>query len=158
MQRFCKMDRMLTRLSIAFAACLLTRIACAQDSSATALGIWQTFDDDTHAPKALVEITAHDNELSGRIVKLFRAPGDDPNPLCNKCADERHNQPVLGMTILSGMHQHGDEWDGGEILDPEEGKLYRSKLHVNGEGKLELRGYIGIALLGRTQVWERAAP
>jgi uncharacterized protein (DUF2147 family) len=158
MQRFGKMDRMPTRTAIAFAACLLTCIAWAQNPSASPLGTWRTFDDDTHAPKALVEITAHDGELRGRIVKLFRAPGDDPNPLCNKCTDERHNQPVLGMTILSGMHQHGDEWDGGEILDPEEGKLYRSKLHVSSDGKLELRGYIGIALLGRTQVWERATP
>jgi uncharacterized protein (DUF2147 family) len=149
---------MLTRTSIVLAACLLIRIAGAQNPPATPAGIWQTFDDDTHERKALVEISEHDGELSGRIVKLFRAPGEDPNPVCNKCADERHNQPVLGMTILTGMHRHGDEWDGGEILDPEEGKLYRSKLHVNADGKLELRGYIGISLLGRTQVWERAVP
>jgi uncharacterized protein (DUF2147 family) len=144
------------RTSIVLATCLLTRIAGAQSASDSPVGIWQTFDDDTHARKALVEISEHEGELNARIVKLFRVAGEDPNPVCSKCADERHNQPVLGMTILSGMHRHGDEWDGGEILDPEEGKLYRSKLHVNGDGKLELRGYIGISLLGRTQVWERA--
>ena len=121
------------------------------------VGVWKTFDDDTHAAKALVEISVHDGELSGRIVQLFRDAGEDPNPLCTQCRDVRHDQPVLGMTILWGMHRDGDDWSGGEILDPEQGSVYRASLHVDRDGRLDVRGYIGVSLLGRTQVWERAA-
>ena len=127
----------------------------AQDLSATPLGTWRTFDDDTHAPKALVAISAYDGELRGRIVKLFREPGEDPYPRCNACRGERKDQRVLGMTILWGMHRDGDSWSGGEILDPEEGATYRAKLQLAHDGRLEVRGYLGIALFGRTQVWER---
>ena len=122
------------------------------------LGVWKTIDDDSHEAKALVEISEHDGALNGRIVQLFRKPGEDQTPRCKKCEGERHEQPVIGMTILWNLRRDGDVWDGGEILDPEEGKTYRCKLHPTTDGKLEVRGFIGISLLGRTQVWERAAP
>jgi uncharacterized protein (DUF2147 family) len=123
------------------------------------VGVWKTIDDDTHAAKALVEISEHDGVLSGRVTQLFRRPDEDQNPRCEPCQGERHTQAVLGMTILWNMHRDGDEWDGGEILDPEEGKVYRCKLHVtDGGARLEVRGYIGFPLIGRTQVWERARP
>jgi uncharacterized protein (DUF2147 family) len=122
-------------------------------------GTWKTIDDDTHQPRALVRIEEHDGVLNGRIVQLFREPGEDPNPLCEDCPGERHNQPVLGMTILWNFHRHGDAWEGGDVLDPEEGKIYRANLHLRDEGAhLEVRGYIGVPLLGRSQVWERAEP
>lgn len=127
-------------------------------ADASPVGVWKTIDDDTHEAKALVDIREHDGLLSGRIVRLFRKPGEEPNPLCKPCVGERHDQLVLGMTILWNMHPHGEAWDGGEILDPEAGKIYRCKLRTNGDGKLEVRGYLGISLLGRTQVWERSAP
>ena len=120
------------------------------------VGIWKTIDDDTHQAKALVEISEHDGVLSGRVTKLFRAPTEDQNPHCVDCTGERHKQPVLGMTILWNEHRHGAEWNGGEILDPETGDVYRCTLQVtDGGAKLQVRGYIGIPLLGRTQVWER---
>lgn len=131
--------------------------ACAAAEPASPVGIWKTFDDDTHAAKALVEIDVRDGELSGRVVKLFRALGEDPNPVCRECRDFRHDQPVLGMTILWGLRRNGTEWSGGEILDPEEGATYRAALHVDGD-QLDVRGYLGISLLGRTQVWQRAQP
>ena len=121
------------------------------------IGLWKTIDDDTHEVKALVEISEHDGVLSGRVTQLFRKPGEDQNPFCVPCQGERHTQRVLGMTILWNMHHDGDEWDGGEILDPEEGEIYRCKLHpIDGGTKLEVRGFVGISLFGRTQVWERA--
>jgi uncharacterized protein (DUF2147 family) len=122
------------------------------------VGTWKTIDDETHQPKAIVEISEDHGVLSGKIVKLFRKPGEDPAPRCKECQGERHDQPVLGMTILSNLRHDGDVWDGGEILDPENGKTYRCKLRVGDDGNLEVRGFIGFALLGRTQVWERAAP
>lgn len=130
----------------------------AQTHNASPVGKWQTFDDDTHAPKALVEITDRDGVLSGRIVKLFPAAGDNPNPRCAECRGERHDQPVLGMTILWNFRRDGDAWDGGEALDPESGDVYRATLHLrDGGARLEMRGYIGIPLLGRSQIWARVA-
>lgn len=123
----------------------------------TPLGTWKTIDDDSHEAKALVEITEHDGALSGRVVKLFRKPSEDQNPKCKECSGERKDQPVMGMTILWNLRRDGDEWNGGEIIDPDGGKIYRCKLHVDETGtRLDVRGFIGFSLLGRTQVWERA--
>ena len=128
-------------------------------ADASPLGLWTTVDDTSHKPRAIVEISEHDGLLSGRIVHLFREPGEDPDPRCKDCTGSRHDQLVRGMTILWNMHRHGDTWEGGEILDPEEGSIYRCKLHPVGDGsKLEVRGFIGVSLLGRTQTWERATP
>jgi len=133
--------------------------ARAHAADVSPLGLWTTIDDNSRRPRAVVEISEHEGLLSGRIVKLFREPGEDPDPRCKDCTGLRHDQPVLGMTILWNMHRHGDTWEGGEILDPEEGSVYRCKLHpVSAGSKLEVRGFIGISLLGRTQTWERATP
>jgi uncharacterized protein (DUF2147 family) len=123
------------------------------------LGTWRTIDDETHEAKALVEITEQDGIVFGHIVKLFRRPGEIQDPVCKACEGERHDLRVIGMTILWNLRRDGDEWVGGEILDPEEGKIYRCKLHpIDGGARLEVRGFIGISLLGRTQVWERVGP
>ena len=130
-----------------------------QAAEPSPLGIWRTIDDDTHEAKALVEIIKQDGVLSGHIVKLFRHPNEIQDPICKACEGDRHDQRVIGMTILWNFHQDGDVWNGGEILDPEEGKIYRCKLHpIEGGARLEVRGFIGISLLGRTQVWERVLP
>jgi uncharacterized protein (DUF2147 family) len=128
-------------------------------TDASPLGTWTTIDDVSHKPRALVEISEHDGVLSGRIVRLFREPDEDPDPRCEDCTGPRHDQRVLGMTILWDLHRRGENWDGGEILDPETGSIYRCTLRTSADGgKLEVRGFIGISLLGRTQVWSRAAP
>jgi uncharacterized protein (DUF2147 family) len=122
------------------------------------VGTWRTIDDETHKPRALVRVEEHDGTLSGRIVQLFRDPGEDPAPLCSPCEGERHNQPVLGMTILWGFRRHGDTWNDGAVLDPEEGKIYRANLRLRDDGaRLDVHGYIGVPLLGRSQLWERTA-
>jgi uncharacterized protein (DUF2147 family) len=140
-----------------FSAAVLAMPAFAAEPSP--LGIWRTIDDDTHEAKALVEITEQEGVVSGHIVKLFRHPNEIQDPICKPCEGERHDQRVIGMTILWNFHRDGDEWKGGEILDPEEGKIYRCKLHpIDGGARLEVRGFIGISLLGRTQVWERVSP
>lgn len=138
---------------LAFAAPTL-----AQTANSSPAGLWQTFDDDTHAPKALVEIVERAGKLSGRIVKLFPAPGEDADPRCTRCAGARHDQRVVGMTILWNFRRDGDRWDSGEVLDPESGDIYRALLHPRDGGKsLDVRGYIGMPLLGRSQVWTRVA-
>lgn len=130
--------------------------ALAQTRDASPAGVWQTFDDDTHAPKALVEISEHAGILSGRIVKLFPAPGDDPDPHCTDCTGARRNQHVVGMAILWDFRHDGDHWDGGEVLDPESGDVYHATLRLrDGGATLDVHGYIGIPLLGRSQIWKR---
>jgi uncharacterized protein (DUF2147 family) len=81
---------------------------------------------------------------------------DSPDDVCIKCRGELKNKPLLGMTIMQGMKQNGDAYEGGKILDPDNGKTYRCKLKLDETGnKLEVRGFIGISLFGRSQTWVR---
>jgi uncharacterized protein (DUF2147 family) len=135
-------------------AALLSMSAWAADNSP--IGLWKTIDDETGKPKSLVRITESNGEFKGKIEKLFRPADQDQNPKCVKCEDANKDQPIIGMTILTGMKQDGDEYSGGHILDPNKGKIYKSKMSVIEDGKkLKLRGYIGTPLLGRTQIWLR---
>ena len=120
------------------------------------VGLWQSVDDVSGKPKALIRISEQNGLLQGRIEKLYRAAGQDPDPRCARCEGARHNQPVIGMVFMSGLKKHGDEYAGGEILDPDNGKVYRSRIALRDGGKkLSVRGYIGVPLLGRSQVWLR---
>jgi uncharacterized protein (DUF2147 family) len=120
------------------------------------VGRWRTIDDKTGQAKSIVEIREVDGELRGTVLHVFAPPAPSANPLCEKCTDERRKKPVVGMEIMWGLTRDGAEYSGGRVLDPEEGKTYRCKLRVIDAGKkLELRGYVGISLLGRTQTWLR---
>lgn len=119
-------------------------------------GLWKTIDDETGQPKSVVKLYIEDGKLYGDIVKLFRKPGEDPDPICDKCDsdDPRYNQKVLGMTIITDMEfqKNDNEWEDGEILDPKKGKVYDCKLWVE-DGKLQVRGYV--LFFHRTQEWLR---
>lgn len=133
--------------------CCASLTAFASDSP---VGVWRTIDDKNHKEKSLVRIAEVNGELRGTIEKLFREPGEEPNPNCDKCEGDKHNKPVIGMMILTGMKRQGDEYAGGQILDPANGKTYKCKMWTSDGGKkLNVRGFIGVSLLGRTQVWVR---
>ena len=121
----------------------------------TPVGRWRTFDDKTGQERGLMVIEEHDGVLTGRIGGIL-----DPveaTRVCEKCTDARRGKPVLGLTVMTGMRRDGDKWDGGEILDPETGSTYHCTIRVeDGGAKLNVRGYIGISLLGRSQTWVRA--
>ncbi|MBN8734865.1 MAG: DUF2147 domain-containing protein [Xanthomonadales bacterium] len=122
----------------------------------TPVGTWTQIDDKTDKPKSIIEITEQpDGTLQGKVMQvLFSDQG--PHPICDKCEGERHNQPVDGMVIMWGVKQDGDAWSGGQILDPNNGKTYKVKLSLKDDGnKLDVRGYIGMPMLGRTQTWIR---
>ena len=143
------------RLAITAAALVLCSIAHAQEASP--VGVWKTIDDQTGKPKSLVRISEANGEYRGRVEKLFREPGEEQNPRCDKCEGALKDQPILGMTIITGMKKDGDEYNGGKILDPGNGKVYKSKMALDDGGKkLNVRGYIGVPMLGRTQTWLRA--
>jgi uncharacterized protein (DUF2147 family) len=124
--------------------------------SLSPVGLWKTIDDNSGKPGGLIRIALIDGQYQGKIEKIFPEPGEDPNPKCVKCEGSRHNQPVIGMAFMWGLTKQGDEYQGGEILDPKTGKIYRAKLKLEDGGKkLNVRGFIGFSLLGRTQVWHR---
>lgn len=119
-------------------------------------GLWKNVDDVSGKPRALIRITESNGVLLGRIEKVFPSPNEDPNPKCDKCDGANRNAPVIGLVILSGLTKEGEEYVGGQILDPENGKVYRSKLRLTDNGKkLDVRGYIGVPMLGRSQTWLR---
>ncbi|RZA36631.1 MAG: DUF2147 domain-containing protein [Lysobacteraceae bacterium] len=130
--------------------------AAAMAQNASAAGMWKTIDDETGKPKSLVRITEDNGILTGKIEKLFRPADQDQNPKCTSCEGARKDQPIIGMTILSGLKKDGNEYTGGEILDPSKGKTYKSKAQLRDNGsKLEVRGYIGAPMFGRSQTWVR---
>lgn len=122
----------------------------------TPVGLWRTIDDQTGKPRGLVRITEANGEYQAQVEKTFPKPGEDSNPKCEKCEGARQNKPVIGMTILWGLKKQGDEYQGGEILDPENGKVYRARVKLEDGGKkLDVRGFIGFSLFGRSQTWLR---
>ena len=118
------------------------------------IGLWKTIDDETGNVKSVVKIYLKDGKLFGDVVKLFRKPGEDPDPICDICEDDdpRKDQKVLGMTIITDMEFDDGAWEDGEILDPKKGKVYDCKLWVE-NNKLQVRGYV--LFFHRTQEWLR---
>ncbi len=136
------------------AALLLPTPLAAQEP--TPVGRWETIDDETGASRSIVTIWEEDGKLFGKIESLFRQPGEDPDPVCDRCEGDRKDQPIIGMTILWDLRRDGDEYSGGHILDPNNGRIYRFRVAVEEDGmKLKVRGFIGFSLLGRTQYWHR---
>ena len=126
--------------------------AWAQD---TPVGLWRTIDDATGSAKSLVHISESGGVLTGRVEQLL-----DPAQAqrrCTACSDERKDQPVAGMTILRNVRpEEPGQWGGGDILDPNNGKLYKVRLRPEeGGSRLVVRGYVGLPALGRNQTWQR---
>lgn len=122
----------------------------------TPAGRWHTIDDKTGETKSVVTIEDAGGVLRGKVSQILRK-GADPAAKCDKCSDDRKDQTILGMEIIRGVKKSSgnDYWDGGEILDPEEGKLYRVRLTpIEGGAKLQVRGFLGP--FWRNQVWVKA--
>lgn len=128
-------------------------VAFAETLSAQSIvGKWKTIDDSSGKPRSIVEIYEKEGKYFGKIVKLFREPGEDPDPICEECDDHRKGEKVIGMEIITEMKydKDDDEYRKGEILDPENGNVYDCKLWIE-EGKLKVRGYL--LFFYRTQTW-----
>ena len=123
------------------------------------IGLWQSIDDKTGAPKALVEIRKEaDNTYAGKVVKLTPRTGYTPKETCVDCPPPYTNKPIIGLDVVTGLKStDGFNYTSGRILDPNTGKLYSMKAKLSSNGKrLHLRGYLGISALGRNQIWIRA--
>jgi uncharacterized protein (DUF2147 family) len=128
-------------------------------ASGSPVGLWKTIDDVTGKPKAIVRITESSGVLQGNIIKIFPTPGYDQNERCDACEGSLHNQRIVGMTILRGLkadESNPGRWARGKILDPHNGKSYHCSIQLsNDANSLNVRGYIGISLFGRSQTWGR---
>lgn len=139
--------------TVAALTALLTLNAAA--AAPTATGVWKQIDE-SGKPGALVTISQEGDVFVGRLTHLFLEPGDDPNPICDRCPGDKANQPVLGLVFIEGMKQSGLDYDGGTILDPETGKVYSANMHLSADGaELTVRGYLGLSIFGRSQTWLR---
>jgi uncharacterized protein (DUF2147 family) len=136
------------------AMALTTGSALAQT---TPVGVWKTIDDKTKTERAQIRIGEAGGVLTGKLEKLLGADAK-PDSVCDKCSDDRKDKAIVGMDIIRGVKkaEADNTWDGGTILDAAEGKVYKVRLQMGDGGKkLEVRGYIGAPLLGRTQTWIR---
>jgi uncharacterized protein (DUF2147 family) len=148
------------RLALALGLLLGAGAVSAADTD-TPVGTWKQVDDVSGKVKSIIQISESNGELQGKVLQVLnRSPEDiardGEQPRCTQCSGARKDQPIEGMTIMWGVSKDGDVWDGGRILDPKNGKIYKVKLSLEDGGrKLDVHGYIGFSLLGRSQVWER---
>ncbi len=114
-------------------------------------GKWKTIDDETKQAKSIVEIYKKGDQYYGKVSQLLIKPA---NPNCTECKDDRKNRPIVGMEIIRGLRKDGNEFTDGTITDPKTGKTYKCTIKREGD-KLNVRGYLGFSLIGRTQTWQK---
>jgi uncharacterized protein (DUF2147 family) len=121
--------------------------------SQSILGTWKTLDDETGKEKSIVEIYEQNGKIYGKIIELLEK--ENKGRKCINCSGTDKDKPILGLVIIRGLSKDGEEFNGGKILDPKSGKIYKCSISLESKDKLTVRGYIGISLLGRTQKWIR---
>jgi uncharacterized protein (DUF2147 family) len=150
------MKRNSTIFAIFFSAWLGLALAM---PAASALGLWKTVDDTTNQSRSIVRIWEEGGRLKGRIEKVFLRPGESLDDPCTKCPPPFKGKPSLGMEFLWGFEPDGDRWVDGNVLDPDNGKIYHCELSPTADGKrLQVYGYIRVIIkIGRSQTWYRAS-
>jgi len=142
-------------LALTIAATAAAPKALPSTKSPTVAGFWQETDDQGN-PGAWFYFTEVDGRYEGRIVKMFPKPGEPKHDACTACTGDQKNAPMLGLTIIKGMHRNGLKYENGTILDPRNGDVYQAQMELSPDGQqLGVRGYLAIPLLGQTQTWTR---
>ena len=122
--------------------------------SQTIFGNWNSYDEETNKIESVIEVYEKDSKAFAKIISI--SDSNRSAATCVECSGKRKNAAILGMNILTGLTKDGNEWSGGKILDPKNGKEYKCYLKLLDNNTLKLRGYIGISMLGRTAIWKRA--
>jgi uncharacterized protein (DUF2147 family) len=147
---------MRARYMVAAAALLSLVASHALGAEPTAAGLWQAIDQETGQPTGWFQIREHDGIYDGTIVKMYLKPGQSMSVVCDRCIDDRHDKPWLGLDIIRGMKRDGLHYEDGTILDPRYGQVYSAMMNLAPDGQsLIVRGYLGISLLGQNQYWTR---
>lgn len=149
--------RFLTLLMIALVSLSAARAAPASNEPSAA-GLWEQVDEKSNKPESWFSIVEKDGVYTGTLVKIFPKPGDPPPESwrCTKCEGAEKNAPVQGLALIKGMKRKGLKYEDGTIMDPRDGTVYRALMELSSDGKqLEVRGYLGMALFGRSQMWNR---
>ena len=120
----------------------------------TIFGKWNSTNEETGNIDSIIEVYEKDGKAFAKVIEIKGSARK--NAVCEKCEDENKNKPILGLNILTGLEKNKDEWSGGNILDPRNGKIYNCYIKLIKPNKLKIRGYIGLALFGKTAYWERA--
>lgn len=115
-------------------------------------GVWKAIDDEDNKPTSHIKLEKVNNQLSGKIVKLYNVSEDT---ICEQCEGDKKNKPIVGMEILWDMNPEKEQWKGGKIMDPKNGKTYKCLIYLEDDDTLKVRGYVGLPALGRTQTWYR---
>ena len=149
-------SRLRPRLSIAsFVVIALAAVLPAHAAEPSAAGLWQKLEDNKPVIWVLI-VDHHDGMFEGAIAKLFPKPGETMHDVCSKCTDDRKDAPELGISFIRNMKRNGLEYEGGNILDPRNGEIWKAKMTVSADGQqLTLRGYILTPLLGKNETWYR---
>ena len=122
--------------------------------SQTIFGNWNSYDEETNKIESVIEVYEKDSKAFAKIISI--SDSNRSAATCVECSGKRKNAAILGMNILTGLTKDGNEWSGGKILDPKNGKEYKCYLQLLDNNTLKLRGYIGISMFGRTAIWKRA--